>query len=665
MRIVRALAALAVSVVAISMAPNGAAQQRPPNPGPAGPKDAKAVQTPCELRIGDAPIRAIVSGADLQNLALNNAATPGCAKPEDVKSRVAWLRDVSDSNRRWEAAIREVGGVVFLELRGAAPATGGPRKFELGRDDTVLANLTIAVSSLPAAAPGPLDVSYEDSALNVVQTGRSRVDVKTGKPIAVAGGGVWNTATMSFPTEVPSSSLYDRGPVVNGGPSHFEWDIKSISARHPMIGVPKKTAEGSGMMPRSPGEVVGVGVIPFRTPQEQSGPVSAELNLTWKVRKLSNQDEWDVAAPILAFRTQLASSVADETLPMDLRPVAQVECKDNAVAPRDIARHNETVGVDKTAAQNGQCRLVVDLCNEDSERLVQRGPQRYRVRVRKDDRETSEEVVLPFPRRLAVARKLDPKGREGVTASNENLSIRIAKADNDAKNKEEGSAERAHLEALTLEAEWKGAFGRRPECRSIHYLALPGATETTDGLYLVSVTPAPESDVYVRRDSVKKEDNPFEARIRMRGLYGFDTGIRAFVTVPINLLGVRLPANAPELASSNDNRLAQITTISTGILLGFEPWDYRFGRSSLPIPMRPQAGFHVVDLLERRRGIAALAGITTTVPALDVADTVSANLGVFYENDLREDHPLLNGHRLLFTTSVNFLASPSKADAKK
>ena len=81
--------------------------------------------------------------------------------------------------------------------------------------------------------------------------------------------------------------------------------------------------------------------------------------------------------------------------------------------------------------------------------------------------------------------------------------------------------------------------------------------------------------------------------------------------------------------------------------------------------MRPQAGFHVVDLLERRRGIAALAGITTTVPALDVADTVSANLGVFYENDLREDHPLLNGHRLLFTTSVNFLASPSKADAKK
>ena len=215
MRIVRALAALAVGVVAISMAPNGAAQQRPPNPGPAGPKDAKAVQTPCELSIGDAPIRAIVSGADLQNLALNNAATPGCAKPEDMKSRVAWLRDVSDSNRRWEAAIKEVRGVVFLELRGAAPATGGPRRFELGRDDTVLANLTIAVSSLPAAAPGALGVSYEDSALNVVQTGRSRVDVKTGKPIAVAGGGVWNTATMSFPTEVPSSSLYDMPKTSN------------------------------------------------------------------------------------------------------------------------------------------------------------------------------------------------------------------------------------------------------------------------------------------------------------------------------------------------------------------------------------------------------------------------------------------------------------------
>ena len=264
MRIVRALAALAVGVVAISMAPNGAAQPGPTNPGPPAPKDAKAVQTPCELRIGDAPIRAIVSGADLQNLAVQ-----GCGSPQQLAPKVEWIRDVSDVSRRWEAKIHVAESVPFLELRGAAPASGGTRKFELGKDDTAVATLTATVVPRPVATAGPMDIQFEDPALNVLQSGRSRIDAKSGKPIAVAGGGVWNSVSISLSPEIPSASRYSAGAEVSGNKSHYEWSVKSISARDAQI---PGTTDQSGsnnlsrLLARAPGEVTGVAVVSFRAP---------------------------------------------------------------------------------------------------------------------------------------------------------------------------------------------------------------------------------------------------------------------------------------------------------------------------------------------------------------------------------------------------------------
>lgn len=647
MRIVRALAALAVGVVAISMAPNGAAQQRPPNPGPAGPKDAKAVQTPCELRIGDAPIRAIVSGADLQNLALQDDSAQGCAKDANLPSKVRWVRDVTDPNRRWEARVHTKAGVVFLEVRGAAPTQGELRQFELGGEESVVARLSARVVGLPTATSGALTVRYDDPELDAAQTGRSRLD-GSGKPIAVAGGAVWNTATMSFPSAIPAESRYDVGASSQkkepkDAISHYEWDIFALSVLDAKIprtddanDKPEESKPGTTtarksqtrLIPQNPGPVTSVGSITFRTPWSQLGPVVAGFALKWK------DSSWEEIAELLQFHVQVASSVADESVPMDTRPVTQLECKAGSVAPRDIARHNETVGVDKTAAQNGQCRLVVDLCNQEASRLVDRGPQRLRVRVRreKDSRETTDNIVLPFPRDLAVEEeRLEAAKRDSASTSTKNN-----------KQAQDGS--------------WKKS------CRSVHYLTLPGNTESTDAVYSVTVSHAEESETYHRR-SIGKDDYPFEARIRMRGTYGFDTAVRVFVTVPVNFTGVRFPANPPELSSSSDSRFAQLATPSAGVLVGFEPWDYRFARSSLPIPLRPQAGFHVVDVTERRRGFALLAGTTATVPGLEAGD-LSVNLGVFYENDLRETHPLLTGHRLLFTTSVNFLASPAKTDAK-
>lgn len=637
MRIVRALAALAVSVVAISMAPNGAAQPATP-PGPAAPKDAKTAQTPCELRIGDAPIRAIVSGADLQNLALQDDSAQACAKDANLPSKVRWVRDVTDPNRRWEARVHTKAGVVLLEVRGAAPTQGELRQFELGGEESVVARLSARVVGLPTATSGALTVRYDDPELDAAQTGRSRLD-GSGKPIAVAGGAVWNTATMSFPSAIPAESRYDVGassqqePKGQNSRSHYEWEIFALSAldaKIPRAEGLENTAERSQrkLIPQGPGPVTSVGSITFRTPWSQLGPVVAGFALKWK------DSSWKEIAELLQFHVQVASSVADESVPMDTRPVTQLECKAGSVAPRDTARHNETVGVDKTAAQNGQCRLVVDLCNQEVVRLVDRGPQRLRVRVRreKDSRETTDNIVLPFPRDLAV----------------EQERLKAAKGDS------------ASTSTKTNESAQEGSW--RKACRSVHYLTLPGNTESTDAVYSVTVSHAEESETYHRR-SVGKDDYPFEARIRMRGTYGFDTAVRVFVTVPVNFTGVRFPANPPELSSSSDSRFAQLVTPSAGVLVGFEPWDYRFARSSLPIPLRPQAGFHVVDVTERRRGFALLAGTTATVPGLDAGD-LSVNLGVFYENDLRETHPLLTGHRLLFTTSVNFLASPSKAEAK-
>lgn len=308
---------------------------------------------------------------------------------------------------------------------------------------------------------------------------------------------------------------------------------------------------------------------------------------------------------------------------------------------------------------------MVDLCNEDEEQLVARGPQRFHVRVRRDDRESTEEIVLPFPRELAVAKERARLQKVRAKKAREELEqgAKVAATKvQEAKSNERKAAERA--DALVAETRDEHPH----QCRSVHYLNLPGATDTTEATYLVTVVPSAESDLFHRRDLTKradKDDNTFEARIRTRGLYGFGSDIRVFFTIPVSLVGVRFPASPSELSSSSSSRLAQISTLSAGLLIGMEPWDYRFARSKLPLPVRPQAGFHVVDVLERNRGIAALAGVTTTVPALDIADTVSLNVGVFYENDLREDHPLLTGHRLLFTSSINFLASPSKGEAKK
>jgi hypothetical protein len=130
--------------------------------------------------------------------------------------------------------------------------------------------------------------------------------------------------------------------------------------------------------------------------------------------------------------------------------------------------------------------------------------------------------------------------------------------------------------------------------------------------------------------------------------------VKFFCSVPVDVLGVRLPAAASDLSSSrNATKLIQVTTLGIGFMCGLEPWRSAFGRNSFrSIPAQLLGGLSFSDVTSGRSVLSFRAGGQLSLPFEKNGAFVNAiSVGLFAEKDFREDS-WGNGWHLLFTTSA-------------
>lgn len=181
---------------------------------------------------------------------------------------------------------------------------------------------------------------------------------------------------------------------------------------------------------------------------------------------------------------------------------------------------------------------------------------------------------------------------------------------------------------------------------------------------MVSIRPKESSSGFVLRDAADAnrdrldERANYKARVRLRGPYGLGSPIRVFVTIPVNVVGVRFPASPSDLNKSSDSPLYQSTTLTAGVAVALEPWNYALGRNGSRIPFRVSGGMNFIALSDKVFAPSLVVGAAFVLPVIEGPTAVSSavSLGAYYENDLREQHPLETGHRLLLTFGFNLFS---------
>ncbi|MEC7523007.1 MAG: hypothetical protein VYE22_24230 [Myxococcota bacterium] len=208
-------------------------------------------------------------------------------------------------------------------------------------------------------------------------------------------------------------------------------------------------------------------------------------------------------------------------------------------------------------------------------------------------------------------------------------------------------------------------------------LRFPLSGQQQDDFIVTATIAVRRPDVPYRQDAVDTQANGaayergvyrYVARVRPRGIFGNvvyhrGDGFRFFVTVPIGVGAMRLPASPIDLESSLSDTSVSFSTLRTGVLLVAEPWDYRVRQNPTFIGLQAQAGL----LLQSALGDIAQApsivyGMGISLPLVQEPGAsqvgVSANLSFLVEHDLRNDgqpHFLM-----LFSANVLTLLSPQQ-----
>jgi hypothetical protein len=213
-----------------------------------------------------------------------------------------------------------------------------------------------------------------------------------------------------------------------------------------------------------------------------------------------------------------------------------------------------------------------------------------------------------------------------------------------------------------------------PSMDSDIYLPTLPVGKKANGVYTISVKPlAPLAPAVFYRGQTSTSspasaaasgELEFRANLRPRGPYGWQRApLRMFVTFPVNVTGVRLPASPSDLKRSSSPTAAQVLPLQAGVLFAVEPWNYDAGRNLSPVPVRFVTGMHVFDLSHGSFAPSWVTGASVTLPILDLQKGVAEDqlgtdvaAGLFWEVDFREQHVLRDGHHLLLTLGVNVLS---------
>lgn len=155
------------------------------------------------------------------------------------------------------------------------------------------------------------------------------------------------------------------------------------------------------------------------------------------------------------------------------------------------------------------------------------------------------------------------------------------------------------------------------------------------------------------------------ALARPRGYFGLPAAshgksVRVYVTVPISLVGLRLPASGRDLESSSQSRYLGVSSFSTGAMFVVEPWNYNIGKNLIAaLPIYFASGF--LFSLVGSEGVGRpqfLMGGGISFPLVQGSSHLDTSIaiGFHYGMDLGQRHPAAEGSHFLITFGANVLS---------
>ncbi len=383
-------------------------------------------------------------------------------------------------------------------------------------------------------------------------------------------------------------------------------------------------------------------IINFTVQQASANPVMATLKATRASKET------------FSLRVKLADSAENSSLPLNIADIVHVKCqKDVRQSHHVIINNDELAAVSNSVISNNLCTIVI---SEDaiSRALAKRHgiDATHEKCKRRKNTPRCKEIGAGDGEFITLLESADREKLTKLTKLYGRQRLTIFVYSDDSKRE-------ASRQSIFISADLKGRRsipinfgGEKPDRNKPFHVEIAGQPVASKG-QLSELKDYPE--------------RTYRATLRPKGAFGIthwsgslgSKSLRVFATIPVDFASVRFPAAGLDLKSSSDTSAAQFTSLTTGLLLTVEPWDYRRSTNMFAIPFRFQGGLLMSNWYKGVFHPSTYLGGAVTLPLLRGTKQLDIDLalGLGWEVDLRNGYDSFGQrNHLLLTLGMNVLS---------
>jgi hypothetical protein len=449
------------------------------------------------------------------------------------------------------------------------------------------------------------NVSRASDPMGIFERANGKSEGKTAlvDPSASAAPGIVNLASLVFPSGLPVD-----GPL----PNH-EWRVLTASwgdQVHFLCAAGWQRAGAGCTLNEGPRE------IKFQVNNAQSTPLTVKLGLFHRT----------TVEPLLQVDARIADGAGKQSVPMAIRAHIAVYCDRDEY----INLNEQTRAVVDDALATHQCVAVFVPSAQAVDAFTNRPTNIGEANWKNQKPQFKEMPVPTMP---------DP-----LTSSLYGPQSLVVQVKQDA--------------GEVNSVDWQIA-----DPTQMAFITIPKPKGTaSSNVYTVEVAHKAKGNyrgigqIPVNGDTLDRADLRARVYLRPRGPFGWNKlPVRTYVTIPVQLSGLRFPASGYELKSSTDPTVYQFVSPRVGMLIVVEPWNYDLGRNFSPFGFSVAGGLSLLQASTNPVSVSTLLGVQLQLPLVESPSQLgtSISLGLFWENNLRENG--LQANHALLTLGVNVL----------
>lgn len=654
----------------------------------------------------------IIRGARIQNITLN-AGSDCFATGRNVTQIKLTRNEVSISGILKREDDKSTKAVLSLDqIHGTLPL--GEVEFEIFSSEAAASEIKKISLHIDEISIANSTVTYSDIEKNLKRSQQQRKmplpPIGSGLPIAVASPivasyseanaeeaevQIVNHTYLNIPNSLATSTAND-----------VRWKITATTPADPQLKLVNKGTDGKESLGRyscldNPRE------ISYVINQQYDSRIRVKLELVRNCGDKPADNDKSPVKPLFLMEIDLADSARTGIgQPVRISDLISVVCGKPGAQQSDVATNGVTHAISRNLMSQGQCYIYIDPCNGYSGVREEKVNERVNRQIEQNLTRVASKLLTS-----AADRQEDPLTPEIRLMYNlygaQNLFVTVERQGVSGKWEGRWTVEPSSWSCRPWgrsipgpTANSAGGQGQDPRVAvnpqnqsPVAYTALPRPSTdwkyqpaealllkpppTDQGggeeVYQIHVQAAARSPVVEYADGVVvpsgdgmqylSPEYQFDARLRPSGLFGLPykrggfwdgRSARIFVTLPIEGVSLRFPTSLRDLHSTSDSTSVQVVTLRAGALLTIEPWDYNRGENFFAIPLRFQAGGHLIDLGSGSFTPSLLIGFSAALPLVQTSvkfAQTTVGLGAFYELDGRDG----SSHALL-TVGLNLLS---------